>query len=109
MKKFNTYQELYDLVRSYHGGKGDSHALGQELYELSKDDPDTYFGYWGMDFGCDYRGVHWWALNHSNIVDGREYEFYFYEDNSDTIYDDEVDEEPIDERPDLAEDAFKCF
>ena len=112
MKKFNTCEELYDFVRAYHGGTGDSHALGHELYTLSKDNPEPYFGEWGMDYGVgvgDDDNLHWWALTHSNMVDGCEYEFYFFEDGSDTIYDDEVDEEPIYERPDLAEEAFDCF
>lgn len=87
MKKFNSYQEMYDFVQSYHGGKGDPLKLLQMFEQMEEEET---FGWWdydgyqcGNDLSCD-------ELTHYNNVDGKTHVFYFYSDGSDTVKDDKV-------------------
>ena len=90
--KFNNYQEMYDLLQQCHGGgenlKGFTHEKYiEKLMDMSEEET---FGTWYWD--CYQCGDNLFCseYTHNNKVDGKTYVFYFYDDDSDTIEDDEV-------------------
>ena len=90
--KFNNPQEMYDLLQACHGGEENSEGLTYEeqFQEFQNMTEEETFGTWDWDYYQCGNDLFCYEYTHNNTLDNKTYVFYFYDDGSDTIEDDEV-------------------